>query len=239
VLDAMRSMHVYTPPGYDKSNAKYPVFYLLHGGGDEDSGWSTVGRAGFIMDNLLAAKKVKPMIVVMPNGSMPRPAGAPAPAPGSGPSPAAIEAQNRFADELLNNVIPNVEKNFRVLANRESRAIAGLSMGGGQTLRVAPANPDKFAYIGVWSSGVRQEVTADFEKRNAQFFESPEKTNKMVKLFWIGVGEKDPLANASAKNLVQVLNAHGIKHEFHESEGGHTWINWRHYLNDYAQLLFR
>jgi enterochelin esterase family protein len=239
VLDAMRSMHVYTPPGYDKSNTKYPVFYLLHGGGDEDSGWSTVGRAGFILDNLLAAKKVKPMIVVMPNGSMPRPANAPAQAPGGGPSPAAIEAQNRFADELLNNVMPNVEKNFRVLANRDNRAIAGLSMGGGQTLRVAPANVDKFAYIGVWSSGVRQETTADFEKRNAQFFENPEKTNKMVKLFWIGVGEKDPLANASAKNLAQVLDAHGIKHEFHESEGGHTWINWRHYLNDYAQLLFR
>ena len=239
VLDAMRSMHVYTPPGYDKSNAKYPAFYLLHGGGDEDSGWSTVGRAGFILDNLLAAKKVKPMIVVMPNGSMPRPANASAQAPGGGPSPAAIEAQNRFADELLNNVIPNVEKNFRVLANRENRAIAGLSMGGGQTLRVAPTNLDKFAYIGVWSSGVRQETTADFEKRNAQFFENPEKTNKMVKLFWIGVGEKDPLANASAKNLARVLDAHGIRHEFHESEGGHTWINWRRYLNDYAQLLFR
>src|SRR5262249_9113764 len=147
---------------------KYPVFYLLHGGGDEDSGWSTVGRAGFILDNLLAAKKVKPMIVVMPNSSMPRPENAPP--PGSGPSPATLEAQNRFADELLSNVIPNVEKNFRVLTNRESRAIAGLSMGGGQTLRVAPANLDKFAYIGVWSSGVRQETTADFEKRNAQFF---------------------------------------------------------------------
>ena len=233
-LDTMRSMHIYTPPGYDSGNAKYPVFYLLHGGGDEDSGWSTVGRAGFIMDNLLAAKKARPMLVVMPNGSMPRPADAPAP----GAAPAA-NAQERFADELLKNVIPYVEKNYRALPGPANRAIAGLSMGGGQTLRVAPANLDKFAWIGVWSSGVGQQATADFEKRNAAFFESPDKTNKAVKLFWIGVGDKDTLTNASAKNLGEVLKAHGVKYEFHESEGGHTWINWRHYLNDYAQLLFR
>jgi enterochelin esterase-like enzyme len=246
VLDTMRSMHVYTPPGYDSSSAKYPVFYLLHGGGDEDSGWSTIGRAGFIMDNLLAANKAKPMIIVMPNGSMPRPANAAPlapPVPGTGPNPAMAaamsQAQERFADELLKNVVPYVESHYRVLANRENRAIAGLSMGGGQTLRVAPANLDKFAYIGVWSSGVNRQATADFEKRNAQFFETPDKTNKMVKLFWIGVGEKDTLANASAKNLAEVLKSHNIKNEFHETEGGHTWINWRHYLNDYSQLLFR
>jgi len=236
-LDSMRSMHIYTPPGYDTSSMKYPVFYLLHGGGDEDSGWSTIGRAGFIMDNLLAANKAKPMIVVMPNGSMPRPANV---APGTpGGASAMTAAQDRFADELLNNIIPYVEKNYRVLTNGENRAIAGLSMGGGQTLRVAPANPEKFAYVGVWSAGVNPQTTADFEKRNAPFFESPEKTNKMLKLFWIGVGEKDTLANTGAKNLAEVLNTHGIKAQFHETEGGHTWINWRHYLNDYAQLLFR
>ncbi len=242
-LDMMRSMHVYTPPGYDGGNAKYPVFYLLHGGGDDDSGWSTIGRAGFIMDNLLAAKKAKPMIVVMPNGSMPRPANLPAVVPGAPPSPAlaaaGAAAQERFANELLNDVMPYVEKNYRVLANRENRAIAGLSMGGGQTLRVAPANLDKFAYIAVWSAGVNQQATEDFEKRNARFFESPDKTNKMVKLFWIAAGEHDQLAGASAKHLTEVLNTHGIKNDYHESEGGHTWINWRHYLNDYAQLLFR
>lgn len=232
-LDTMRSMHVYTPPGYDGGNAKYPVFYLLHGGGDEDSGWSTIGRAGFILDNLLAAKKARPMIIVMPNGSMPRPADVPV----GGPAGAA--AQERFAEELLKNVMPYVEKNYRVVANRESRAIAGLSMGGGQTLRVAPANLDKFAYIGVWSSGVNQQASDEFLKRNAAFFENAEKTNKQVKLFWIGVGEKDTLANASARNLSELLKSRNIKAEFHETEGGHTWINWRHYLNDYAQMLFR
>jgi enterochelin esterase family protein len=226
-------MHVYTPPGYDNSNAKYPVFYLLHGGGDEDSGWSTIGRAGFILDNLLAAKKAKPMIVVMPNGSMPRPANAPAGPAGS------MAAQDLFSKELLDNVMPYVEKHYRVLATRENRAIAGLSMGGGQTLRVAPANLDKFAYIGVWSAGVSQQATEDFLKRNAAFFENPDHTNKQVKLFWIGVGEKDPLASTSSKNLEEILKSHNIKAEYHQSEGGHTWINWRHYLNDYAQLLFR
>lgn len=242
VLDTMRSMHVYTPPGYESTTARYPVLYLLHGSGDEDSGWSTIGRAGFILDNLLAANKAKPMIVVMPNGSMPRPALTPV-APGTAPSPAAVaamsRAQEQFSDELLKNVLPYVESHYRVLASRENRAVAGLSMGGGQTLRVAPANLDKFAYIGVWSSGVNQQSASDFQKRNAEFLDDAEKTNKMVKLFWIGVGEKDTGANASAKNLAEILKTHGIKNEFHESEGGHTWINWRHYLNEYAPLLFR
>ena len=205
-LDTMRSMHIYTPPGYESSTARYPVLYLLHGSGDDDSGWSTMGRAGFIMDNLLAAKKAKPMLVVMPNGSMSRP---PADAaPGS-------SAQDKFADELLKNIMPYVEKNYRVLANQQNRAIAGLSMGGGQTLRVAPRNPDLFTYIGVWSSGVSAQATDNFEQLNAAFLDHPDKTNKSVKVFWVGVGEKDPLANASAKNLVAVLNKHGIKNEFH------------------------
>jgi enterochelin esterase-like enzyme len=232
-LDTMRSiMHIYTPPGYDIGTARYPVLYLLHGSGDDDAGWSTMGRAGFILDNLLAAKKAKPMIVVMPNGSMPRPA-----APQAGAGGASV--QDKFADELLKNVVPYVEKNYRVLANQQSRAIAGLSMGGGQTLRVAPRNPDLFAYIGVWSSGVNPQTTADFEQLNAAFLDHADKTNKAVKVFWVGVGEKDTGANGSAKNLVAVLNKHGIKNEFHESSGAHTWINWRHYLNDYAPLLFR
>jgi enterochelin esterase-like enzyme len=236
VLDKMRSMHVYTPPGYEAGSAKYPVFYLLHGGGDEDSGWSTVGRAGFILDNLLAAKKAKPMIVVMPNGSMPRAAVV----PGVAPDPMAQRAaQQRFVDELLNNVMPYVEKNYRVIANRDNRAIAGLSMGAGQTLAVAPTHLDKFAYIGVWSGGVNAAATDDFLKRNAPFFESPEKTNKMVKVLWVAAGSNDTLAGPGTKHLAEILDEHGIKHEYRESEGGHTWINWRHYLNDYSQLLFQ
>jgi len=175
-------------------------------GGDEDSGWSTIGRAGFIIDNLLAEKKAKPMIVVMPNGSLPRPANLPPPTPGSPPAPAfaaaMAAAQERFTNELLKDIVPYVEKNYRVLAESENRAIAGLSMGGGQTL-------DKIAM------------------------------NKLVKLFSISVGNKDTGAHASARNLAELLDKRGIKGELHVSGGGHTWVNWRHYLNDYAQLLFR
>jgi enterochelin esterase-like enzyme len=239
VLDKMRSMHVYTPPGYESSRERYPVFYLLHGGGDEDSGWSTIGRAGFIIDNLLAAKKAKPMIVVMPNGSMPRPAFTPGAPPTPAMQQAQREAQQKFVDELLNNVIPNVEKNYRVLTSRENRAIAGLSMGAGQTLAVAPTHLDKFAYIGVWSGGVNASAEDVFMQRNAVFFENPEKTNRMVKLLWVAAGSKDTLAGPGTKHLAEILDSHGIKHEYQESEGGHTWINWRHYLNEYAQLLFR
>jgi enterochelin esterase family protein len=111
-------------------------------------------------------------------------------------------------------------------------------MGGGQTLRVVSNHPDQFGYAAVWSSGVNPQTTADFEKRSATFLESAEKVNKAVKLFSISVGDKD-FALASTKNLTEVLSRHGIKHQFHLSGGGHTWINWRHYLHDYAQLLFR
>jgi enterochelin esterase-like enzyme len=233
-LDGQRSMRVYTPPGYETGNQRYPVFYLLHGGGDEDSGWSTIGRAGFIIDNLLAEKKAKPMIVVMPNGNMPR-----QPAAGAGAPAAAGAAQDQFADELLKNVIPAVEKTFRTVAKPEARAIAGLSMGGGQTIRTAFMNPGTFGYVAIWSSGANTAATADFEKRYASFFNAPAKINQQWKLLSVSVGSKDPLANASAKNLVELLKAHKIEHKFHESDGAHTWINWRHYLNEYAPLLFR
>src|SRR6516225_6287095 len=157
-LNTQRRMHVYTPPGYDAGTDKYPVFYLLHGGGDEDSGWSTIGRAGFILDNLIAEKKAKPMLVVMPNGSLPRPANMPRFTPGQTPSPEALKAiaafQQRFTEELLKAIVPFVEKNFRVLQGAENRALAGLSMGGGQTLNAVTTQPDKFAYVGVWSAGI-------------------------------------------------------------------------------------
>jgi enterochelin esterase-like enzyme len=241
-LDAQRRMHVYTPPGYDQSSDRYPVFYLLHGGGDDDSGWSTIGRAGFILDNLLAEKKAKPMIVVMPNGSLPRPTNLPRFTPGQTPSPefrAAMEAaQQRFSDELLKEIIPFVEKNFHVLPGRENRAIAGLSMGGGQTLRVITHHPEQFAYVGVWSAGLFGGNADEFEKRSQAFFAHPEKVNEQVKLFSISVGDKD-FALSGSKALAGVLQKHGIKHEFHTSGGGHTWINWRHYLNEFAPKLFQ
>ncbi|MGH9799578.1 MAG: alpha/beta hydrolase, partial [Blastocatellia bacterium] len=235
-LGEERRLHIYFPPGYDSNKGKYPVFYLLHGGGDEDSGWSTIGRAGFILDNLIAAGKAKPMLVVMPNGSLPRPPVV----PGAPPDPALNAAlQDRFTNELLKDVVPFVEKTYRVLPGSANRALAGLSMGGGQTMRVVGGNPDQFAYVGVWSAGVNPQATADFEKRNASLLENSDKANKQIKLFSISVGEKDTLAFNGSKNLDEVLKKRNIKHEMNISAGGHTWINWRHYLNDYAQKLFQ
>ncbi len=240
-LGMQRRMHIYTPPGYDSNQDRYRVLCLLHGGGDEDSGWSTIGRAGFILDNLFAEKKANPMIVVMPNGSLPHPTNLPRFTPGTPPPPefaaAMAAAQERFADELLKDVIPYVERNYRVLADREHRAIAGLSMGGGQTLLVVTSNPDQFAYVGVWSAGVWQNA-ADFEKQHAAFLDNPDKVNQLLKLFSISVGEKD-FALAGSKNLSELLNKRGIKHELHVSAGGHTWINWRHYLHEFVPRLFR
>ena len=244
-LDQMRRMHVYTPPGYEQGTAKLPVFYLLHGGGDEDSGWSTIGRAGFILDNLIAAGKAKPMLVVMPNGSV----SLPGVTMGQGGRRTASgqvdmsDAMNRlhdaFGEDLLGSVIPYVEGHYRVLASQPNRAIAGLSMGGAETLRIAPRNIDKFAYIGVWSMGWHDHINPDLETRNEKFFGNSAETNKLVKLFWIGCGSKDALIGDGAKRLSELLTRHGIKNEYHGSDGGHTWINWRAYLRDYAQLLFR
>lgn len=235
-LNEERRLHIYFPPGYDSAKGKYPVFYLLHGGGDEDSGWSTIGRSGFILDNLIAAGKAKPMLVVMPNGSLPRPPVV----PGAPPDPAANAAfQDRFVSELLKDIVPFVEKTYRVLPGSANRALAGLSMGGGQTMRVVGSNPDQFAYVGVWSAGVNPATTADFEKRNALLLENADKANKAIKLFSISCGEKDTLAFAGSKNLDEILKKRNIKHEMHVSTGGHTWINWRIYLNDYAQKLFQ
>jgi enterochelin esterase family protein len=240
-LGTQRRMHIYTPPGYDASTERYPVFYLLHGGGDEDSGWSTIGRAGFILDNLLAEKKARPMLIVMPNGSLPRPAKMPKFTPGGKPSPefmaAMAAAQERFTNELLKEVVPYVEKHYRVRAGREHRALAGLSMGGGQTLRVLTAHPDQFAYVGIWSAGLFGGNAAEFEKRNEAFFKDPSKVNRAVKLLSICVGEKD-FALAGSKGLAEVFKKNGIRYDLHVSGGGHTWINWRHYLNELAPRLF-
>jgi enterochelin esterase family protein len=234
-LKQQRRMHVYTPPGYDASTDRYPVFYLLHGGGDEDSGWSTIGRTGFILDNLIAARKAKPMVVVMPNGSLPRPAVA----PGTRLDPKEMAAlQDRFTNELLKDVVSHVEKHFRVKPGPEHRALAGLSMGGGQTTRVLTTHPDQFAHVAVWSAGLFGGDPAAFERQNEAFFKDAERVNRSVKLLEITVGDKD-FALAGSKALSELLKKHGIKHELKVTGGGHTWINWRQYLNELAPKLFR
>jgi enterochelin esterase family protein len=241
-LDMLRRMHVYTPPGYEGSTEKYPVFYLLHGGGDDDSDWSTIGRAGFILDNLIAARKAAPMLVVMPNGSLPTPANMPRFTPGTSPSPefrtAMAAVLVRFIDELMKEIVPAVETTYRVKTGPENRALAGLSMGGGQTLGVVLSHPDQFAYVGIWSAGLFGSDTSEWEERNEAFLRAAGRFNHAVKLVEISVGDQD-FALAGSKSLAAVLQQRGVRHELHISGGGHTWINWRRYLNAFAPRLFQ
>lgn len=218
-LGMQRRMHVYTPPGYDESNGNYPVFYLLHGGGDEDSGWSTIGRAGFILDNLIADGKALPMIVVMPNGSLP-------------------SRDLSFERELMANVIPTVEASFRIKASPENRAIAGLSMGGGHTIQVFGLNPDKFDYVSIWSAGLFNGSAEEYEETYADFLAVSDQVNRDVAYFSLVVGTDD-FAHPGSQLLHETLDKHGIDHEFIETGGGHTWLNWRAYLADFAPRLFR
>ena len=146
--------------------------------------------------------------------------------------------QDRFVSELMNDVIPAVEKRFRVVADPSHRAIAGLSMGGGQTQRIVVTNPDKFGYVAVWSAGVNPASIADFETRNAAFFKGADKVNRSIKVYNVTVGDKD-FALPGSKALSGMLEKHGIKHNLVITGGGHTWLNCRPYLRDYAQELFK
>jgi enterochelin esterase family protein len=233
-----RRMHVYTPPGYETSTTKYPVFYLLHGAGDNDDCWTSVGRAGFILDNLIAAKKAKPMVVVMPAGHTSRVQGGRG-GPGS---------SDEFVQDFLNDIMPYAESHYRVLTDKSHRAIAGLSMGGNQTLNAAIPHLDKFAYIGVFSSGLigsyaRAGQTAPaptgptWEETHKAELDSPA-GKKGLKVVWFATGVDDGLMPTS-KGTVEMLKKHGFNASMKETAGGHTWINWREYLNEFAPLLFQ
>jgi enterochelin esterase family protein len=224
-LHAQRMVYVYTPPGYETGSQKYPVLYLLHGNGQIEASWTWTGRANVIMDNLLADGKIRPMIVVMPYGHVQReihPPGAAA-APGPGADMAAIEK------ELITAVKPLVESRYRVLAQRTSRAIAGLSMGSAQSLTIGLHNLDHFAYIGAFSgSGSR----AEWEKAD------PAILNQKLKVLWLGCGTED-FAYAGMKALNELLTQKKVKHIWNPSGAGHSWPNWQAYLSKYAPLLFR
>jgi len=257
-LSKFRRMHIYTPPGYEAGQGKFPVFYLLHGAGDCDDSWTSVGRAGFILDNLIAAKKAKPMIIVMPAGHT-RPTGRGL-APGiAQPGSSAAPPPDEFIQDFMTDIMPYVEKNYRALTGRENRAIAGLSMGGNQTLNIALPNLEKFGYVGVFSSGLlnvfaRQapgaggppaanapaQITPAGEAWLKQHQAKLDDANlkKGLKLLWIGIGKDDFLLNSS-RGTVELLKQHGFMPVSRESEGGHTWINWRNYLNEFAPQLFQ
>lgn len=254
VLKKTRRMYVYTPPGYETGKERYPVFYLLHGGGGDEDAWFTLGRTNVILDNLIAQGKAKPMIVVMPNGNanqyaapgmglpaqqMPPRAAPPAAPPAAAPGPPAaakpaMPAQpyaGSYPESLVKDIIPFIEKNYRAIPNMSSRAIAGLSMGGGHTVTATNNNPGTFGYIGVWSAGTR---TADeaFEKQLVEL------KAKGVKLYYVGVGSTD-FALEGSKTLSAVVKKVGFNQVYRETPGGHTWFNWRIYLSDFAPMLFR
>ena len=232
VLGHERRLHVYTPPGYGTSTERYPVFYLLHGSGDSDQSWNAIGRAGIILDNLIAASRARPMIVVMPNGHT-----------RTGAEMSLPEARMEFVREFSADILPFVEKNYRVRAERSGRAIAGLSMGGGQTLNIGIPHLDQFAYIGVFSAGLagggaRGGSTADtFETQNKAVLDN-DALKKGLKLLWFGTG-KDDATMTSTNNALDLLKKHGFQPVFHPSEGGHTWENWRDYLVIFAGQIFR
>jgi enterochelin esterase-like enzyme len=223
-----RQIWVYLPPGYEKSATKYPVLYLHHGSGDVAASWTQAGNANIILDNLIAAKKAKPMIVVMPMGhAVPF---------GSAPE---IQAKNvALMDEyMVKEVMPWAESKYRILAGRQNHAIAGLSMGGGHTLNIGFGHLDLFSQIGVFSMAVGQEFVAKFKP----VFDNPKDTNAKLKVFWIGIGDKDNIFSGErAKIFFDILKKYDIKHTLRIVEGGaHTWPVWRLCLSEFAPLLFR
>ena len=218
----MRRLHVYTPPDYDKTPAaRFPVLYLLHGSGENDATWTSLGQAHLILDDLIAQGKVRPMIVVMPDGQA---------------VPNTPEARGRntevFRRDLLGDVLPFVEANYRVKPNRLSRAIAGLSMGGGQALAIGLNHPESFAWIGGMSSTINAP-----EQTFAAALGNAKATNANYKLLWLAIGKDDFLLKTN-QQFDKLLSARGIKHTFNVSEGNHRWPVWRRHLAGFAPLLF-
>jgi enterochelin esterase family protein len=233
-MGVTRWLWIYTPPNYDRSMAKYPVLYLLHGNGEAQNGWVMNGRANIILDNLIADRKAEPMIVVMPQGHALQ---------GAGVGPLVrIEGETgmfspRFANDLLEDVIPLVERTYRVVADADHRAIAGLSMGGGQALMIGLAHPDLFHYVLGYSAAVGgpfNDIQESFEEPLA----NPSKVNANLRLLWVSVGRQDFLYRAN-QDFIKVLNEKGIKNTFRETEGAHVWSVWRNNLNETAPMLFR
>ena len=262
VMKAWRRAYVYTPPGYDTgTKTRYPVLYLQHGAGEDERGWSTQGHMNFILDNLIAAGKARPMIVVMDNGggsglfNRPRPpapvaaappaAGQPgAPAAGQPAREAAAPPRNPFAQGpaqffeqvLLTEIIPNIDKSYRTMADRDHRAMAGLSMGGGQTLQIGLTHTDTFGYLGVFS-GVGFRGNPDLKTMyNGAYADAPS-LNRKLKAFFISIGTTENVEGA--RRYKASLDSLGVHSVYYESPGtAHEWLTWRRSLYQFAPLLF-
>jgi len=250
VTGKWRRCYVYTPPDYDAGKTRYPVLYLLHGWGEDETGWHTQGHADLILDNLIAAKKAKPMIIVMDNLNAAKPGedasifnarwlNPPPPQP-QGQRPRGLMGFTgaTFTEMMLTDLIPMIERTYRVLPGRENRAMAGLSMGGMQTFLTALSNLDKFAYIGGFS-GSTGGFGGQFDPKtsNNGVFADADAFNKKVKVLFLGIGSEE---GPRTKNFSDQLTKAGIKNVYFESPGtAHEWLTWRRCLNDFAQRLFK
>jgi enterochelin esterase family protein len=222
-LGVTRGLYVYTPPGYETSrDTKYPVLYLFHGFGDSEDAWTVVGRANLIADNLLAKNRAKPLLIVMPYGHT----------PAAPPVRGSIGKYQSFEKDLAEDVIGFVQTNYRVSKEQKDRAVAGLSMGGGQSLAVGLGNLDMFDWVGAFSSAVPEGENLE------KLLTDPESINDKLKLLWIGCGKNDFLFERNQKFLAR-LKSDKIDHIGHITEGAHEWRLWRIYLSEFVPLLFR
>jgi enterochelin esterase-like enzyme len=240
VMDAWRRAYVYTPPGYEDDTAtRYPVLYLQHGAGEDERGWSTQGHTNFILDNLIAAGEADPMIVVMDNGGgsalfsgwgqrPPEETGVPRRRPGGGPA-------QYFEQVLLTEIIPTIDGRYRTIADREHRAMAGLSMGAGQTMQIGLTHLDTFAYLGAFSGG---GARGDLNTAYNGVFADAQALNQKLKVFFLSVGTTENVERA--RQFHADLEGAGVRHVYYESPGtAHEWHTWRRSLHEFAPLLFR
>lgn len=238
--NSWRPVNIYTPPGYDKnSTTQYPVLYLQHGGGEDERGWATQGKTNIILDNLIADKKAIPMIIVIANGNVTKPG-----VRAVGYNDAAM---NTFKEEFIENLIPFIEANYRVKPGINNRAIAGLSMGGGQAFYTGLRNLDVFCSVGVFSSGLFGGIAPpgggtapefDAEKTIPGILSNAQAFNQKLKIFYISVGEQDQRINAT-KKAIETFKSKGLNVAFNTFPGDHEWQVWRKSLHDFAQKLFK
>jgi enterochelin esterase-like enzyme len=227
VFHKWRRFYIYTPAGYDDNCEKYPVLYILHGGGEDERGWATQGKIDIILDNLIAERKAKPMLIVMPDGNVD--------AHGFGEY-----SLKMFEAELKQCIIPFVERNYRAETGSNYRALAGLSMGGLQTLYAGIKNTDMFSYLGVFSSGWIQPMQGDIANAQYEYMKDhAARINSNLKEFWIAMGGREDIAYDNCQLMIDEFDNINIKYTYSEYPGGHTWPVWRNNLHNFAQLLFK
>jgi len=237
--EAWRRAMVYTPPGYDENpQTRFPVLYLQHGAGEDETGWTKQGHSNFILDNLLSEKKAQPMIVVMDKGYAWRP-GEPTTAGGrpTGPLSSSALTPTTFESVFIDDLIPMVDRTFRTLSDRDHRAMAGLSMGSRQTMQITLRNLEKFSWIGLFSGAT---INGDLETGYDGVFKNASEFNHRVHLLYMGVGTAEPRLMNDLKSSTELLTGRGIKHATFTSEGtAHEWHSWRRHFNDFAPRLFQ